>query len=84
MQLKPPPALAFVHGPSTADATSLRKWLEQQASTVRLPVLVKLSNPPTTVASAELITGRTSNSVRSLQFAIHSFKSCGLGDSMTW
>ena len=56
MQLKPPPNLAFVHGPSTADATSLRKWLEQQTSTVRLPVLVKLSNPPTTVASAELIT----------------------------
>ena len=27
MELKPPPKLALVHGPSTADATSLRKWL---------------------------------------------------------
>lgn len=41
MQLKPPPKLALVHGPSTADAASLRKWLEQQQGTVRLPVLVK-------------------------------------------
>ena len=62
MQLKPPPDLAFVHGPSTSDATSLRKWLEQQKSTVRLPVLVKLSNPPTTTpplyAELEVAEGR--------------------------
>ena len=55
MQLKPPPKLASVHGPSTADAAALRKWLELQQATVRLPVLVRLGNPPTTVASAALI-----------------------------
>ena len=54
MQLKPPPQLAFVHGPSTADATSLRKWLEQQTSTVRLPVFVKPSNPPTAVPGSNI------------------------------
>ena len=54
MQLKPPPNLAFVHGPSTADATSLRKWLEQQTSTVRLPVFVKPSNPPTAVPGSNI------------------------------
>jgi hypothetical protein len=41
MQLTAPPTLAFVHGPSTASAAELAKWLEQQHDTVRLPVLVK-------------------------------------------
>lgn len=44
MQLKPPPKLAYVHGPSTADAAALRQWLEQQQAVVRLPVRVTLSS----------------------------------------
>jgi len=51
MQLTASPTLAFVHGPSTASADTLRRWLGQQHDTVRLPVLV------TRGAGAQVITG---------------------------
>jgi hypothetical protein len=51
MQLGASPTLAFVHGPSTASAGGLRKWLEHQHDTVRLPVLV------TKGASGQILTG---------------------------
>ena len=57
MQLAAPPTLAFVHGPSTASAETLRRWLEQQHDSVRLPVMVTLGTARSTVAAAQVLTG---------------------------
>lgn len=57
MQLTAPPTLAFVHGPSTASAPALARWLSQQHDTVRLPVLVSLGVARSTVAGGQVLTG---------------------------
>lgn len=55
MQLTAPATLAFVHGPSTARAASLGKWLEHHHDTVRLPVLVRLGVGRGTLAGGEVL-----------------------------
>lgn len=57
MELTTPPTLAFVHGPSTASAATLGRWLGRQHDTVRLPVLVTLGPARSTVAGGQVLTG---------------------------
>ncbi|MFO1054615.1 MAG: hypothetical protein U1F36_20525 [Planctomycetota bacterium] len=58
--MTPAPVHPFVHGPALADGPALAQWLAKRAADgarplVRLPVLVLLANPPSTVQGARLL-----------------------------